>query len=82
MENLKQAYGAVKANNGALGIDGQTVQAFGENLVAETAQLHLELKTGTYKPSPVRRVDTKAGREQETAGSTHCQGSGSPAGTA
>jgi RNA-directed DNA polymerase len=57
MENLKQAYGAVKANNGALGIDGQTVQAFGENLVAETAQLHLELKTGTYKPSPVRRVE-------------------------
>jgi RNA-directed DNA polymerase len=46
MENLKQAYGTVKANNGAPGIDGQTVQAFGENLAA-----------GTYKPSPVRRVE-------------------------
>jgi RNA-directed DNA polymerase len=57
MENLKQAYGAVKANNGAPGIDGQTVQAFGENLATEIAQLHLELKTKTYKPSPVRRVE-------------------------
>jgi len=57
IENLKQAYSAVKANNGAPGIDGQTVEAFGENLEAEITKLHLELKTGTYRPSPVRRVE-------------------------
>ena len=57
LDNLKKAYGAVKANNGAPGIDGQTVRAFGENLEAELQVLHHELKTGTYKPSPVRRVE-------------------------
>lgn len=57
IENLKQAYGAVKANNGAPGVDGQTVRAFGENLEAEITRLQLELKTGTYRPSPVRRVE-------------------------
>ncbi len=57
IENLKKAYGAVKANNGAPGVDGQTVRAFGENLDDEIAKLHLELKTGTYRPSPVLRVE-------------------------
>lgn len=57
MENLRQAYSAVRANNGAPGVDGQTVQAFGENLETELSRLHLELKTGTYRPSPVRRVE-------------------------
>jgi RNA-directed DNA polymerase len=57
IENLKKAYGAVKANNGAPGVDGQTVRAFGENLDEEIAKLHLELKTGTYRPSPVLRVE-------------------------
>lgn len=57
IENLKQAYGAVRANNGAPGVDGQTVRAFGENLDNEIAKLHLELKTGTYRPSPVRREE-------------------------
>lgn len=57
IENLKQAYGAVGVNNGAPGVDGQTVRAFGENLDDEIAKLHLELKTGTYRPSPVRREE-------------------------
>ncbi|KUK31658.1 MAG: Retron-type reverse transcriptase-like protein [Thermoanaerobacterales bacterium 50_218] len=57
IENLKKAYGAVKANNGAPGVDGQTVRAFGENLDDEIVKLHLELKTGTYRPSPVLRVE-------------------------
>ncbi|NPV29256.1 MAG: group II intron reverse transcriptase/maturase [Firmicutes bacterium] len=57
IENLKKAYGAVKANNGAPGVDGETVRAFGENLDDEIAKLHLELKTGTYRPSPVLRVE-------------------------
>ena len=57
LENLRRAYKAVKASNGAPGVDGQTVQAFGENLEAELERLHLELKTKTYRPSPVRRVE-------------------------
>lgn len=57
LENLGQAYKSVKASNGAPGVDGQTVQAFGENLEAELKRLHLELKTKAYRPGPVRRVE-------------------------
>jgi RNA-directed DNA polymerase len=56
-KNLERAYQAVRANKGAPGVDGQTVDAYGENLEAELDTLHLELKTGTYKPMPVRRVE-------------------------
>ena len=56
-KNLEQAYKAVRANRGAPGVDGQTVYAFGENLEAELKGLHIELKTGNYKPMPVRRVE-------------------------
>jgi RNA-directed DNA polymerase len=55
--NLEEAYLTVRANKGAPGVDGQTVDAYGENLEAELDKLHLELKTGEYKPMPVRRVE-------------------------
>lgn len=56
-ENLVKAYKSVKKNNGASGIDGETVSAYGENLKENIAQLHHELKTGTYEPQPVLRVE-------------------------
>lgn len=56
IENLEKAYRAVKANNGAPGIDGVTVKAYGECLEEGLQQLHHELKTGTYEPQPVLRV--------------------------
>lgn len=56
IENLREAYRAVKANNGAPGIDGVTVKAYGEYLEESLNQLHNELKTGTYEPQPVLRV--------------------------
>lgn len=40
----------------APGIDGVTMAAFGANLDAEIEALWLELRTGRYKASPVRRV--------------------------
>jgi len=57
MSNLREAYRQVRANRGAPGIDGVTVEAFGEHLEEELAKLHHELKTGTYEPKPVRRVE-------------------------
>ncbi|ACA59306.1 Retron-type reverse transcriptase-like protein [Candidatus Desulforudis audaxviator MP104C] len=57
LENLIQAYRAVRANNGAPGVDGETVEAFGRNLDERLDQLHHELKTGTYEPQPVLRVE-------------------------
>jgi RNA-directed DNA polymerase len=57
MDNLRAAYRAVRANNGVPGIDGETVDAFGENLEARLAEIHQELRSGSYEPSPVRRVE-------------------------
>lgn len=57
LENLYQAYRAVRANKGAPGIDGETVFAYGQHLEERLGQLHHELKTGTYEPQPVKRVE-------------------------
>jgi RNA-directed DNA polymerase len=55
-EELTRAYKAVKANKGAPGVDGITVEAFGENLQEEITRLIEEVTTWTYQPQPVRRV--------------------------
>lgn len=57
LENLERAYRAVRANKGAPGVDGETVEAFGQHLEERLSQLHHELKTGTYEPQPVLRVE-------------------------
>jgi len=56
-ENLYKAYKSVRANKGAPGIDGVTVEVYGINLEEEIDKLHHELKTGTYEPKPVLRVE-------------------------
>lgn len=55
MKNLELAWKKVKANQGSGGIDGQSIEEFGENLEENLRRLHEELKTETYKPSPVRQ---------------------------
>lgn len=57
LDNLQKAYRAVRANKGAPGIDGETVLAFGQHLEVRLNQLHHELKTGTYEPQSVKRVE-------------------------
>ena len=64
--NLNRAYKRVKANKGAAGVDGLTVDAlFG--WIAEHKELLIEsLKAGTYKPSPVLGVEIpKPGKSKE-----------------
>jgi RNA-directed DNA polymerase len=56
-ENLKEAFRRVKANKGAPGIDGETVGDYANELMKNTELLHEKLKTETYEPSPVRRVE-------------------------
>jgi len=56
-ENLELAFKSVKRNNGAPGIDGETVSDFAEKLEMNIEFLHDRLKTNTYKPSPVRRTE-------------------------
>ena len=56
-ENLEKAFKLVKRNNGAPGIDGETVEDYKLNVSENTDLLHEQLKTNIYKPSPVRRVE-------------------------
>jgi RNA-directed DNA polymerase len=56
LRRLRAAYEAVRSNRGEPGVDGVTVEAFGENLEATLAALVVELRAKTYRPQPVRRV--------------------------
>lgn len=56
-ENLELAFKRVKRNNGAPGIDGETVSDFADRLELNIEFLHERLKTNTYEPSPVRRTE-------------------------
>src|SRR5438876_6333029 len=49
------AWGKVKANRGSGGVDGQTLEAFEEQLEQQLERLQRELKEDTYQPLPVRQ---------------------------
>jgi len=53
---LEAAFKKVKANQGAPGPDGESLEEFEEDLEARLNQLREELENWSYKPSPVRRV--------------------------
>lgn len=52
-----EAFKHVKANQGAAGIDGQTIQVFEVRLADNLYKLWNRLSSGSYMPPPVRRVD-------------------------
>ena len=55
-ENLRAAWRRVKANAGAPGVDGMTVEAFPAFGRAQWPRIRSALMAGTYRPAPVRRV--------------------------
>ena len=55
--NLNRAYKRVKANKGASGIDGMTVDETLPWLKENGGELLEKIRQGKYKPSPVRRVE-------------------------
>ena len=55
--NLNRAYKRVKANRGAPGIDGVTVDELLPFLKAHGGELIVSISLGTYKPQPVKRVE-------------------------
>jgi RNA-directed DNA polymerase len=55
--NLQRALKRVKANKGAPGVDGMTVQALPAFLREHWPSIRASLLEGTYKPQPVRRVE-------------------------
>jgi group II intron reverse transcriptase/maturase len=62
-KNLELAWKRVKRNQGAGGIDGQTLDEFEAQLDAHLDRLHEELKNEVYRPLPVRqKLIPKAGQ--------------------
>lgn len=64
--NLMWAAARVIHNQGAAGVDQQTVEEFSAEFRTEIGQLQLELKTEKYRPAPVRRVEIPKPGTQET----------------
>ena len=56
-DNLNRAYKRVKANKGAPGVDGMTVEEAFEWLKEHNHELIERIRKGHYSPSPVRRVE-------------------------
>jgi len=57
-DNLQAAWKQVRANKGAAGVDGMTIDEFPAWAKSgEWKRVVIELETGQYRPSPVRRVE-------------------------
>src|SRR5688572_9349458 len=55
MRNLRAAFTRVKANQGAAGVDHQTIEMFEANLETNLTRLSQQLADGSYSPQAVRR---------------------------
>jgi RNA-directed DNA polymerase len=55
-ENLDQAMLGVILNRGSAGIDGQTTEQLKRDWTTQCEQLQQELRGGSYRPHPTRRV--------------------------
>lgn len=56
-DNLNRAYKRVKANKGAPGVDGMTVEEALPWLKEHSKEMIEEIRSGKYKPTPVRRKE-------------------------
>ncbi len=54
-KNLEMAWERVKANRGAGGVDGQSIDDFAEVRETQLDRLHEELRGDVYRPQPVRQ---------------------------
>jgi len=59
-----EAYRRVKANDGAGGVDGQSLQEFEQELKNNLYKLWNRMSSGTYFPPPVRAVEIPKKHEQ------------------
>jgi RNA-directed DNA polymerase len=66
IEWLKEAHRLTR-KDGAVGVDGQSAEEYGQDLEANLQRLLDRAKSGTYRAPPVRRVDIpKAGKRNAT----------------
>jgi len=62
LRTLKIAWQKVAANKGSAGVDGQSVKRFGHRAAEYLQELSEALKSGSYRPQPVKRVEIPKGR--------------------
>jgi len=55
-DSLRRAWRKVKTNGGGPGVDGESLREFESNLQANLDTLQGALRSGVYRPQPVRRV--------------------------
>ena len=60
-QTLKAAWQKVKGNAGAAGVDGQSVERFEAGAEVYLEELEQALRTGAYRPQPIRRVEIPKG---------------------
>jgi RNA-directed DNA polymerase len=60
-ELMLKAFKTVKKNRGAAGIDKVSITMYESNLKANLLSLMKEMKSGTYQPTPLRRVHIPKG---------------------
>ena len=67
---LRRAFERVQARKGGSGVDGQTIEQFGERLESELERLERELRTGSYRPRPIKRrwIPKPGSREKRPLG--------------
>jgi len=67
---LYAAWTAVKRNGGSAGSDHQSIKDFEKDLVKEIERLSEELRTGSYRPRPIRRayIDKPGSKEKRPLG--------------
>src|SRR5699024_11432306 len=70
-DNLNRAYKRVKANKGAPGVDGMTIEAALPWLKEHNHELTERIRRGKYTPSPVRRVEIPKDRKSTRLNSSH-----------
>ena len=64
--NLQRAYEKVQRNGGSAGADEQTLAHVARHAEQELQKLHEQLRAGTYRPQPARRVwIPKPGRTEQ-----------------
>ena len=61
LQTLEIAWHKVAANKGSAGVDGQSIKRFGHKASTYLEELSESLKSGTYQPQPVKRVEIPKG---------------------
>ena len=64
-DNLRKAWKAVKANKGAAGIDGISIEKFITHIRPHWENVRAKILEGTYKPAAVKRVYIPKGKGQQ-----------------